>query len=94
MALALSAPAALARVAASEPPISIWLPLGVPATKVQTTPLTVMVLAAAGWLANSMPPAAATVLVVGSPISAVSQKPLPWRSSGTSIWPSSVTSPR
>ena len=76
------------------PPISIWLPVGVPETKVQATPLMVIVLVAAGWAEKTMLPVAATAVVVGSPNSAVSQKPVPLRSSGISIWPSSVTRPR
>ena len=76
------------------PPIWIWLPVGVLVTKVQATPLMVIVLLAAGWAEKAMPPTAATGAVVGSPNRAVSQKPVPRRSSGISIWPSSVTRPR
>jgi len=90
----LRAAAALVRVAASVPPISIWLPEGVPETKVQTTPLIVIVLVAVGCPAKAMLPEAATVVVVGSPNRAVSQNPVPRKSSGISICPSSVISPR
>ena len=77
-ALAFNAPAALVSVAASVPPISIWLPVGVPETNVQATPLMVIVLVAAGWPEKMMLPAA-TAVVVGSPNNPVSRNPLPDR---------------
>ena len=80
-ALAFNAAAALVSVAASVPPISIWLPVGVPETNVQatSTPLMVIVLVAAGWPEKMILPVAATAVVVGSPNNPVSRNPLPDR---------------
>jgi hypothetical protein len=60
-------------VAAHEPPICVWLPVGLPATKVHTVPFSVIVALLAGWLEKVILPSARLLVVIDAPKAPLSQ---------------------